>query len=125
MDVHTHNLRINLPHTLSLFTCADDQIKAGGYVRVKLTGLVHAYRLFTLLFDHVFDDDYDCMQDTEMSALLHLCMNNAKTSIFVWHAQGEGKGGWEGANTKGDQFAGDDDWGSGQLRGLYMNILVP
>jgi hypothetical protein len=85
MDVHTHNLRINLPHTLSLFTCADEQIKAGGYVRVKLTGLVHAYRLFTLPFDHVFDDGYDCVQDTQMSELLLLCTINAKSSIFVWH----------------------------------------
>jgi hypothetical protein len=85
VHVHTHNLRINLPHTLSLFTCADEQIKAGGYVRVKLTGLVHAYRLFTLPFDHVFDDGYDCVQDTQMSELLLLCTINAKSSIFVWH----------------------------------------
>ena len=61
------------------------QIKAGGYVRVKLTGLVHAYRLFALPFDHVFDDGYDCVQDTEMTALLHMCKINAKSSIFVWH----------------------------------------
>jgi hypothetical protein len=69
---------------LSLCLCAEDQVKIGGFVEVKLTGVVAKHREFEMPDDHVCDEDYEGVDDCSMANLLERCTASAKSAIFLW-----------------------------------------